>query len=389
MKGEMTMNISIFSMANKLVTGSDSLQQLTDEVTRLGMKNPLIVTDKILLDAGVVQKVEDLLSSAYGIFSDVNPEPEIEIVELCLQSIREGNHDGLIAVGGGSAMDIAKASSVMATNSGSIETYFGTNLIEVPGLPLIAIPTTAGTGSEVTNISILSDKKEQVKKGIVSSYLLPDVAIVSPVMTLTCPPSVTAASGVDALVHAVEAYISKFASPVTDALAIGAMKLIAKNLPKAYAAPDNLEAREAMITGSLMAGLAFGNAGVGAVHALAYPLGGRFHLSHGVSNSLLLPFVMKWNKIACLERFRDIAEALGEKVNHLNDDEAADKAIEAMTRICRYVDIPESLREFDIPESALSEMAAEAIKQVRLLRNNPRALNVRDIEKIYRSAYGF
>lgn len=145
----------------------------------------------------------------------------------------------------------------MATNSGSIETYFGTNLIEVPGLPLIAIPTTAGTGSEVTNISILSDKTEQVKKGIVSSYLLPDVAIVSPVMTLTCPPSVTAASGVDALVHAVEAYISKFASPVTDALAIGAMKLIAKNLSKAYAAPDNLEAREAMITGSLMAGLAF------------------------------------------------------------------------------------------------------------------------------------
>ncbi|WP_339199952.1 iron-containing alcohol dehydrogenase [Aeribacillus sp. FSL k6-2211] len=236
-------------------------------------------------------------------------------------------------------------------------------------------------------MSILSDTKEQVKKGIVSPYLLPDVAIVSPIMTITCPPSVTAASGVDALVHAVEAYISKFASPITDALAIGAMKLISTHLPKAYSNPENIESREAMITASLMAGLAFGNAGVGAVHALAYPLGGRFHIAHGVSNSLLLPYVMKWNKIACLERFRDIAEALGEKVDHLNDDQAADAAIEAMIRICRYVEIPQSLREFNIPESAISEMAEEALKQTRLLRNNPRKLSKKDIEQIYRAAY--
>ncbi|RFU70918.1 iron-containing alcohol dehydrogenase [Peribacillus saganii] len=381
------MNFSTFSMANKLITGSEALHQLPEEVSRLGITNPLIVTDKILIQAGVVNQVQELLSKEAGIFSDVNPEPEIEIVEQTVQAIKQGDHDGLIAVGGGSAIDIAKAASVMATNSGSIDNYFGVNLVEVPGLPLIAIPTTAGTGSEVTNISILSDKKEKVKKGIVSPYLLPDTAIVSPVMTLTCPPSVTAASGVDALVHAVEAYISKFASPVTDALAIGAMKLISKHLPKAYAAPDNLESREAMITGSLMAGLAFGNAGVGAVHALAYPLGGRFHMAHGVSNSLLLPYVMKWNKIACLERFRDIAEALGEKTDGLTDDEAADKAIEAMTRLCRYVEIPQSLREFDIPESALAEMAEEAAKQVRLLKNNPRKLSVKDMEKIYREAY--
>lgn len=381
------MNISTFSMANKLITGTDSLNQLPEEVLRLGIKKPLIVTDKILIQAGVVKQVQDLLPMEAGVFSDVNPEPEIEIVEHCLQTIKEGNHDGLIAVGGGSAIDIAKSSSVMATNKGKIEEYFGINLVEAPGLPLIAIPTTAGTGSEVTNISILSDTKEQVKKGIVSPFLLPDVAIVSPIMTITCPPSVTAASGVDALVHAVEAYISKFASPITDALAIGAMKLISTHLPKAYSNPDNIESREAMITASLMAGLAFGNAGVGAVHALAYPLGGRFHIAHGVSNSLLLPYVMKWNKIACLERFRDIAEALGEKVDHLNDDQAADAAIEAMIRICRYVEIPQSLREFNIPESAISEMAEEALKQTRLLRNNPRKLSKKDIEQIYRAAY--
>ncbi|MGR6116923.1 iron-containing alcohol dehydrogenase [Aeribacillus composti] len=381
------MNISTFSMANKLITGTDSLNQLPEEVQRLGIKNPLIVTDKILIQAGVVKQVQNLLPMEPGVFSDVNPEPEIEIVEQCLQAIKEGNHDGLIAVGGGSAIDIAKAASVMATNKGKIEEYFGINLVESQGLPLIAIPTTAGTGSEVTNISILSDTKEQVKKGIVSPFLLPDVAIVSPIMTITCPPSVTAASGVDALVHAVEAYISKFASPITDALAIGAMKLISTHLPKAYSNPENIESREAMITASLMAGLAFGNAGVGAVHALAYPLGGRFHIAHGVSNSLLLPYVMKWNKIACLERFRDIAEALGEKVDHLNDDQAADAAIEAMIRICRYVEIPQSLREFNIPESAISEMAEEALKQTRLLRNNPRKLSKKDIEQIYRAAY--
>ncbi|MET3291889.1 UNVERIFIED_CONTAM: alcohol dehydrogenase class IV [Brevibacillus sp. OAP136] len=381
------MNLSTFAAANKLVTGRDSLSVLPNEIARLGVERPLIVTDNILIQAGVVAQVEALLPMSAGIFSDVNPEPEIEIVDLCLRKIREGNHDGLIAVGGGSVIDIAKAASVMATNEGSIEQYVGTNLVKKPGLPLIAIPTTAGTGSEVTNISILSDKKEQVKKGIVSPYLLPDVAIVSPLMTLTCPPSVTAASGVDALVHAVEAYISKFASPVTDALAIGAMKLIAVHLPKAYAVPDNIESREVMITASLMAGLAFGNAGVGAVHALAYPLGGRFHMAHGVSNSLLLPYVMKWNKIACLEKLRDVAVALGENVNGLNADQAAEAAIEAMTRLCRYVDIPQSLREFNIPESAIVEMAEEATKQTRLLKNNPRTLRKKDIEDIYRAAY--
>ncbi|MGG4493848.1 iron-containing alcohol dehydrogenase [Brevibacillus reuszeri] len=381
------MNISTFAAANKLVTGRDSLTQLPEEMTRLGVQRPLIVTDKILIQAGVVAQVEELLPMKVGIFQDVNPEPEIEIVDQCVSMIREGNYDGLIAVGGGSAIDIAKAASVMATNEGSIELYFGTNLVKKPGLPLIAIPTTAGTGSEVTNISILSDTKEQVKKGIVSPYLLPDVAIVSPVMTLTCPPSVTAASGVDALVHAVEAYISKFASPLTDALAIGAMKLIAVHLPKAYACPDNIESREAMITASLMAGLAFGNAGVGAVHALAYPLGGRYHMAHGVSNSLLLPYVMKWNKIACMEKLSDIAEALGEKVDGLNRDQAAEAAIEAMTRLCRYVEIPQSLREFNIPEEAIAEMAEEAMKQTRILKNNPRTLRKKDIEDIYREAY--
>ena len=213
------------------------------------------------------------------------------------------------------------------------------------------------------------------------------MALVSPQMTLTCPRSVTAASGVDALVHAVESYLSVNASPITDALAIGAIKLIAKALPKAYANPANLQAREDMATASLMAGMAFGNAGVGAVHALAYPLGGRFNIAHGVSNALLLPHVMAWNKMACVERMQDIAQAFGLTITHLSADEAADHAVEAMARLCAAVEIPQGLRSVGVPQDAIPAMALEAAGIERLMRNNPRQLTALDIEKIYRAAY--
>ena len=199
--------------------------------------------------------------------------------------------------------------------------------------------------------------------------------------------SVTAASGVDALVHAIESYLSVNASPITDSLAIGAIKLIASALPKAYANGANLQAREDMATASLMAGMAFGNAGVGAVHALAYPLGGRFNIAHGVSNALLLPYVMTWNKMACVERMQDIAEAMGVRTAHLSASEAADKAVQAMTDLCAAVEIPAGLRSFGVPEEAIPAMAVEAAGIERLMRNNPRKLSAGDIEKIYRAAY--
>jgi alcohol dehydrogenase class IV len=382
------MNIATFKIANKLITGEGSIEKLYEETHRLGMKNPLIVTDEILEKIGVVEKVQSKLKGVTsGVYTGVKPEPEIAIVEECTVMFREGNYDGIIAVGGGSAIDIGKCVSAFASFEGSIEELFGTDLVPQKGVPVIAIPTTAGTGSEVTNIAILSDKEAQLKKGIVSDYLLPDVAIVTPEMTLTMPKSVTAASGIDALVHAIEAYISVNASPITDALAVGAMKLIAVNLPKAYANPDNLKARENMATASLMAGMSFGNAGVGAVHALAYPLGGRYHIAHGVSNALLLTYVMEWNKISCLERFRDIAEALGENVTGLTDHEAADIAVDAMRRLCDAVNIPKGLRTFNVPEEDIPSMAEDASKIERLLKNNPRKFSVDEIEKIYRSAY--
>ena len=380
--------ISAFKIANKLITGQAAIEQLAAELTRLNVNNPLIVTDAILVKSGTVDlALAQLGGRRYGIFDRVKPEPEISIVEDCTRAYRDGGHDGLIGLGGGSAIDIAKGVAAFAGHEGPLAELFGVDLVKRKGPALIAIPTTAGTGSEVTNVAIFSDKEAQLKKGIVSDYLLPDVALVSPIMTLTCPRSVTAASGVDALVHAVESYLSVNASPITDAIALGAIKLIARALPKAYANPANLQAREDMATASLMAGMAFGNAGVGAVHALAYPLGGRFNIAHGVSNALLLPYVMAWNKMACVERFRDIAEAMGVRVAELSDKDAADLAVKAMTDLCAAVDIPSGMRSFNVPEDAIPAMAEEASKIDRLMRNNPRKLTAADIEKIYRAAY--
>ena len=197
----------------------------------------------------------------------------------------------------------------------------------------------------------------------------------------------TAASGVDALVHAIEAYISINRSPITDAIALGAIKVIARALPKAYANPNDLLAREDMATASLMAGMAFGNAGVGAVHALAYPLGGRFNIAHGVSNALLLPYVMRWNKLACMERLRDVAQAMGVNIAGLSDSQAADASVDAMIELCAAVDIPAGLRAFNVPQDALAPMAEEASKIDRLMRNNPRKLTSEDIESIYQAAW--
>ncbi|MEH6528397.1 MAG: iron-containing alcohol dehydrogenase [Porticoccus sp.] len=382
------MSVSSFKSAHQLITGKGAAQALAEQLQKLAVNNPLIVTDKGVRNSGTLTIITDQLpDNTYAIYDNIPPEPEVSVVKACADVFKQGGHDGLVAVGGGSAIDIAKCVAVMTEHVGDLESLFGENTVNQRGIPLIAIPTTAGTGSEVTNIAILSDPVAQIKRGIVSDFLLPDVAIVSPEMTLSCPSNVTAASGVDALVHAIEAYLSNFSSPITDALAIKAMTLIIHALPKAYAEPDNLQAREDMATGSLMAGLAFGNAGVGAVHALAYPLGGRYHISHGVSNALLLPYVMEYNKPVCLERFYDIAQAFGEPVYTLTQLQAADRVMHRLRELCHEVAIPKNLSALNIPKSDIPLLAEEAYNVKRLLRNNPRAPTVEDIVAIYKAAF--
>lgn len=384
------MSIHLFKTARKLVTGINASEKLVDYIQELNMTRVLILTDKGVLNSPAVKKIESNLvdnSISYSIYSDITPEPEIEVILETKKFFDHDSFDGIVAIGGGSVIDTAKCVAIYGNNSEPLESLFGENKVKEKGLPLIVLPTTAGTGSEVTNISILSDTKNQVKKGIVSDYLLPDVAIVAPELTVSCPPSITAASGIDALVHAIESFISVNASPITDALAIQAMTLIMKSLPVAYSSPENMKAREDLANGSLMAGLAFGNAGVGAVHALAYPLGGRFHMAHGVSNALLLPYVMEFNKIACLDKFKIIAQCFDEPIEGCNSIQIADKVIKRLHLLCEMVNIPAGLEGFGISKDVIPELAAEAIKVERLLRNNPRKLTLKEIEQIYEAAY--
>jgi alcohol dehydrogenase class IV len=383
------MQISSFKSAQKLITGQGCSSSLIEYLKTLRIKFPLIVTDKGVRNSGTLELITDqLFDYEFSIFDDVRPEPDDEVVKHCFKVYQLKPHDAIISVGGGSAIDIAKCIAVMAGNNQNLSSMFGEDKVLGKGIPHIAIPTTAGTGSEVTNIAILAVPSEQTKKGIVSDYLLPNLAIVAPEMTVSCPANITAASGVDALVHCIEAYLSNFASPITNALAIKAMGMIMTNLPIAYQSPEDLTARENMATASLMAGLSFGNAGVGAVHALAYPLGAKFHISHGISNALLLPFVMKWNKSSCLEKFVEMATALSTPVSYNDDAEAiADKVIKQLHDLCTDVGIPKGLQSLGIKTQDIPELAAEAIKVERLLRNNPRRLSVSDIERIYQEAF--
>ncbi|EPF71045.1 iron-containing alcohol dehydrogenase [Acinetobacter rudis] len=380
------MGFSTFKSANKLITGQAALEYLATAIAQFKIKKPLIVSDQGVVKSGTIQHVLDLLDVEYAIYDAVRPEPELEQVQDCIDFYHTHQNDAVIAVGGGSALDIAKCVAALASQNGDIHDFVGIDKIKQRDIALIVIPTTSGTGSEVTNIAILSDTKNQMKQGIVSDALLPDVAIVSPIMSVSCPASVTAASGVDALVHAIEAYISVNHSEITDGLALQAIELIVEYLPQAYALPSNLIAREKMATASLMAGLAFGNAGVGAVHALAYPLGGKYKMAHGVSNALMLPYVLKWNILGCAERLSKIAKLLKLGCSEVHT-ENAEKLVEFLHKFCRQLNIPAGLREFSIQEHEIPALATEAIKVERLLKNNPRQLSIQDIEAIYREAY--
>lgn len=382
------MKVSEFKTAGKLITGLGAIKALADEMAHLSITDYVIVTDKGVSSSGILDHVLSLIPFAPSlVINDIPPEPKVEVIETKLRLLKQNNVNGIIALGGGSAIDSAKVLAATYNHDGSLKALFGENTLMQRQLPLIAIPTTAGTGSEVTNIAILSDTETQMKKGIVSHCLLPDVAIVAPEMTKTCPPSITAASGIDAFVHALEAYISVNASPITDALAEKALKLIFNSLIHAYNNGENLSAREDMATGSLMAGLAFGNAGVGAVHALAYPLGGRFHLSHGMSNAVMLPHVLNVNAPFCQDKLYCVAKLLKVCERHNSKEEAIALLLTAVEKLCRDVGIPSSLTHFNIPPSCISELAEEASKVTRLLRNNPKQLSIEEIEDIYRLAF--
>lgn len=376
-----------FRLPEVVYMGRGALENLSREVERFGAGRVLLVTDAGVQAAGLDGQVVEAIEKGGArveVFAEVEPEPSTETVDKVGQLVREGGYQLLVGLGGGSPMDVAKGAAVLATNGGSIRDYAGIELIPREGLPTILIPTTAGTGSEVTQNAIFAFKDEKVKKGVVSRYLLPKVAIIDPLLTLSCPPKITAASGVDALVHAIESYTARRATPHTDIYALEAVRLISSSLRAAVFNGGDLEAREKMAMGSFFAGVSLANAGVGAVHALAYPLGGRFGVSHGVSNALLLAPVMEFNCVSSLPKFARIAEAMGEPVGGKSLREAAMLAVKAVRELVQDVGIPQSLREVGVSEEDIAQLAVDAEKQTRLLSNNPRAMTREDIEAVYR-----
>ena len=386
----MSEGISIFRTTKRIISGVGAIELLGQEVEHLGAKKALIVTDPGMVEAGIVERAERVLSEAkvpFVVFDGVEPEPRIEVATTCAARVKEHDCDLTIGLGGGSPMDVAKMGAILATNPDELDTYFGIDQVPNPGLPIIAAPTTAGTGSEVSPNAILLDTEEKLKKGVVSPHLFPQVAILDPELTVTMPPDITASTGMDALVHAIEAYTSLNATDRTDLLALRAIELISQNLRGAYANGADMEARTNMLEGSLIAGMAFCNAGTAAVHALAYPLGGAYGTSHGVSNTLMLSYVMGFNMIACVRKFAWIASAMGEITEGLSHFEAADRAVRAVEHLARDVQVPQKLREVGVPEGAIPDLAEGAMKVTRLLRNNPRQMTLKDATEIYRQAY--
>ncbi len=372
-------------------TGWGSLKYLKREVERFQAKKILLVTDPVLQEIGIVDRVLQPLEElgvSVELYTKVVPEPPLAVGEELVDYARRQQSDLIIGLGGGSALDLSKLAGVISVHEGKVEDYLNltaTRQIEKRGLPTILIPTTSGTGSEVTNISVLS--LETTKDVVTHDYLIADVAIVDPSLTISLPPKVTAATGVDALTHAIEAYVSKNASPVSDALALQAIRLISQSIRTAVNDGKNEQARTDMSYGSYLAGLAFFNAGVAGVHALAYPLGGQFHIAHGDSNAVLLPYVMGYIRSSCTKRLKDIYETMGFNSGFSSEEEASRKCIGELKRLVEDVGIPLTLKGFGITEDALDSLTEDATKQTRLLARSPLALDREDIQAIYRAAY--
>ncbi len=382
--------VTLFRTTKKILFGPGSTEKLGGEAQLLKAKKALIITDQGVIQAGLIENIEKSLQTVglpFVIFDGVEPDPRIEVVEKSVQKAKKEGTDLIIGFGGGSSLDIAKVTSIMMSNLGKIDSFFGIDLVPNPGVPVILIPTTAGTGSEVTPIAILSDTKEKLKKGIVSAYLFPEVAIVDPKLTIGLPRSVTAFTGMDALTHAIESYYSINATDLSDLLAFRAMELLSRNIRMAFAHGENLVARSNMMEGSLLAGIAFANAGVGAVHAFAYPLGGEFHLAHGLTNTLMLPYVMRYNILGCPHKFAQMAKAFGEKVEGISEIVGAEIAVRFVERLSDDLRVPRRLRDVGISEDAIPQLAEAAMKVTRLLANNPRKLNLDDAVAIYKAAY--
>jgi alcohol dehydrogenase class IV len=395
-----------FHSAGTLLFGRGAVDQLGEVVGRLGARRVLLVTDPVLTRAGLPERVRKPLADA-GVtvesFPEGEPEPSLRAAAACLGLARQFRPDALLGLGGGSNMDLAKITAVTLAHGGHARDYVGDDKVPGPVAPLLCVPTTAGTGSEVSAAAVLTDTDNQMKVGVLSNYLRPRVAVVDPLLTVSCPPKVTADSGIDALTHAIEAYtavdnadfplppgertVYQGRHPLGDCLAERAISLVGSYLRRAVADGKDLEAREGMALAATLAGLAFSNVGVALVHALEYPVGGATHCAHGAGNGLLLPFVMRFNLPARRKEFAAVARLLGENITGLGEQQAAEQAVTAVERLRADVGIPLRLRDLGVQPEQLRPFAEKACSIKRIVRVNPRPVTVEDAEGILKAAY--
>jgi alcohol dehydrogenase class IV len=380
-----------FTGAKRIIFGNGSFDMLGDHIRDMKASRPLVVLDRNLSKTGLKERIADICGKngvkATIFDKQVEAEPRLEAADDGAKAARKGKCDMVVGIGGGSAMDVAKAIAVLAANNGSAVDYLGLNKVPGPGLPTIMVPTTAGTGSEVTFTAVFVRQDLKKKEGMNSPYLYPDLALLDPVLTLTLPPVSTASTGIDALCHAIESFTSVNASPMSEMFSLDAIQLISENLRTCVHDGGNLEAREKVLLGSLYAGLGLANAGVGAVHSLSYPLGGKYGVSHGLANTVMLPHVMSFNLPGALEKFTIIAEAMGEIVDDMPLREAAYFAVEAVQSLIEDCGIYTTLEDLNIPEEDFPELAKVAMTVTRPLENNPRKVTIEDAIEIYGEAY--
>lgn len=391
---EYLQEVSEFRMPKSVLYGRNSLEKLGEQSKKLG-KRAFIVTDTIMEKLGYVEKCIQQLnkkSITVSTYNKVDAEPTnihvLEVLSLC----KEEKCDFIIGIGGGSCIDAAKAVAVLYTNGGEVEDYVQKDIdIENNPLPLIAIPTTSGTGSEVTSVAVITNKKTDVKMMMKHPSFIPKVAIIDPVLTSSLPPQITAATGIDALCHAIEAYISKVSQPLTDVLALSAIESIMKYLRIAYEDGRNMEAREAMMIASLQAGIAFSNASVTLVHGMSRPVGALFHVPHGISNAILLPTVLEFTKTSAMKRLAKIGRSLNKDLYSNSDEEVADYMLGEIKKLCFDLRIP-NLKEYGIDEiefeNAISKMASDAIESGSPA-NNPRVPSYDEIKELYRECFNY
>jgi alcohol dehydrogenase class IV len=387
-------NYAQFRSPQTILYGRNSFEKIALEASLLG-KRALIISDQVIESLGFLRKCNVLLNES-GIqrfyYLGVQSEPTDDYVSEALELFEQEKCDLIISIGGGSCIDTAKAISIVASNGGYIGDYMGMKKIaKKKPIPHIAVPTTAGTGSEATDVTIITNTTTDVKMMIKQPALMPTVAIVDPLLTISSPQHVTAATGVDALSHAIEAYISKKSHPMTDTLALSSMNLIVNNLLTAYEDGENLDAREAMSLGSMQAGMAFSNASVCLVHGMSRPIGAIFHVPHGYSNAMLLPAVLEFSKDACIERLADLGRIFDVDYTKKSDEEAAEKAVQAVKNLCMTLNIPNlqgwgiNLEQFT---SAIPKMAKDALESGSPA-NNPRVPTQAEIEELYRACYHY